>query len=140
MWGTLYGGFDMKAGFAEIVITPPGEEYYLAAYGDPKATGVHDDVYATAVYLEDDHTTAILISLDLIGMRRQLVLQLKEAVRRAVEIEADHIFFTCTHTHKGPDVLGRMTDRKARGVVPPGYMAEYERARVRPVCQSRLCG
>jgi len=103
----------MKAGFAEIVITPPDGEYYLAAYGDPKATGVHDDVYASAVYLEDDHTKAVL------------VLQLREAVQQAVDIDADHIFLTCTHTHKGPDVLGRMTDRKARGVVPPGYMAEY---------------
>jgi hypothetical protein len=115
----------MKAGFAEIVITPSDGEYYLAAYGDPKATGVHDDVYASAVYLGDDHTKALLISLDLIGMRRRLVLQLKAAVQQAVDIEADHIFFTCTHTHKGPDVLGRVTDRKARGVVPPGYMAEY---------------
>ena len=83
----------MKAGFAEIVITPPDGKCFLAGYGGPWATGVHDDVYAVAVYLDDGGTKALLISFDLIAMEAPLIARLKDSVRCSVPIDKNNIFF-----------------------------------------------
>ena len=84
----------MKAGFAEIVITPKDGKCFLAGYGGPWSTGVHDDLYASAVYLEDDSTKAIVVSFDLIGMRADLVARMKGCVQRSVDMDRNNIFTT----------------------------------------------
>ncbi|MBM3189714.1 MAG: hypothetical protein FJZ90_13435 [Chloroflexi bacterium] len=97
----------MKAGFAEAVITPPDGKCFLAGYAGPWATGVHDDVYASAVYLDDGETRALLVSFDLIALEAPHISRLKRVVRGALDVPEDHIFFTCTHTHEGPEVRKR---------------------------------
>jgi len=96
----------MKAGFAEIVITPKEGKCFLAGYGGPWSTGVHDDLYASAVYLEEGNAKAIVVSFDLIGMRADLVARMKDCVQRGVDVDRNNIFTTCTHTHEGPDTIG----------------------------------
>ena len=112
----------MKAGFAEIVITPADGRCFLAGYGGPWSTGVHDDLYVSAVYLEDQATRALLASFDLIGMEAGLIARLKQSVTQAIGVEANNIFFTCTHTHEGPEVRPRAI--RARGV-EVDYLDEY---------------
>ena len=56
----------MRAGFSPSVITPSDGRCFLAGYGGPWSTGVHDDLFASAVYLEDGATRALLVSFDLI--------------------------------------------------------------------------
>jgi neutral ceramidase len=111
----------MKAGFAEVVITPPDGRYLLAGYGLPWSTGVHDDLYASAVYLQDGEALALLISFDLLAMERDLIARLKDAVRAILPIPAGSIFFTCTHTHEGPEVR----ERKFRDHWGPHERPEY---------------
>ena len=93
----------MKAGFAEAIITPKDGRCILAGYGeDIWSHGVHDDLYASAVYFEDGGSKAVLISFDLIGLDEEIISRLKSRVRKAVNVDFDSIFFTCTHTHAGP--------------------------------------
>lgn len=113
----------MKAGFSESVITPADGRCFLAGYGGPWSTGVHDDLYASAVYLEDGETRALLVSFDLIGLQRELIDRLKDGVKEAVCIEPDHIFFTCTHTHEGPEVRRRAA---AAASLELDYLDGYE--------------
>jgi len=56
----------VKAGFVEVVITPPDGRCLLAGYDLPWSTGVHNDLYASAVYLKDGDAQAVLISFDLL--------------------------------------------------------------------------
>lgn len=113
----------MKAGFAETVITPSDGRCFLAGYGGPWSTGVHDDLYASAVYLEDGESNALLISFDLIGMEAELIAKLKAGIRQALDVEEASIAFTCTHTHEGPEVRRRAA--LARGV-ELDYLEQYE--------------
>jgi hypothetical protein len=92
----------MKAGFSEVIITPPEANCLLAGYALYPATGVHDDLYASLVYLIDGDLEAVLISFDLLAMEKELIARLKSDLRTALALEPDHIFFTCTHTHEGP--------------------------------------
>jgi len=114
----------VKAGFAEIAITPPDGKCFLAGYAGPWATGVHDDLYAVAVYLDDGGTKALLISFDLIAMEAPLIARLKDSVRRNVPIDKNNIFFTCTHTHEGPEVRDRTYYRDGEPVKLE-YQADY---------------
>lgn len=97
----------MRAGFAEIEITPPDADCLLAGYALHPATGVHDDLFASAIYLEDGDKRALLISFDLLAMEHPLIARLKRAVTAALDIEPAAILFTCTHTHEGPEVRER---------------------------------
>lgn len=90
----------VKVGFAETVITPPGGRCALAGYGPQFwSTGVHDDLYASAVYLEDEETRGMLVSFDLIGLGVDLIASLKEAIKQSAGVDKGNIMFTCTHTH-----------------------------------------
>jgi len=111
----------MKAGFAEIVITPPDGKCFIAGYGPGvESTGVHDDLYASAVYFEDGDRRAVLVSYDIIGYDAHPYRKLKDSIAKAAGIAEDCVFLTCTHTHEGPD------NRKfVRGEPNPGYSEEY---------------
>src|SRR5437762_25506 len=116
----------MKAGFAEIVITPPDGKCLLAGYNLRPSTGVHDDLYACAAYFEDGAGRALLISYDLLAMEREFIARLKTALQSALPIKLDHIFFTCTHTHEGPEVRERKFRDRWYGEARPDYLDPYQ--------------
>ncbi len=115
----------MKAGFAEAVITPPNGHCLLAGYGLRWSTGVHDDLYASTVYLEDGDTRALLVSLDLLAMEAPLIAELKGAIHVGLGLDPGHIFFTCTHTHEGPEVRERKFQYNWYNDPVPDYMPGY---------------
>jgi len=117
----------MKAGFAEIVITPPDRRCLLAGYGLPWSTGAHDHLWASAVYFQDGETCALLISFDLLAMERDFIARLKAAIGAALPIPAGHIFFTCTHTHEGPEVRERKFRDHWGPHDRPDYLDGYQR-------------
>ncbi|MCL5998195.1 MAG: hypothetical protein M1546_19410 [Chloroflexi bacterium] len=117
----------MKAGFAEIVITPPDHRCLLAGYGMPWSTGVHDDLSASAVYFEEGTTNALLVSFDLLAMERDLIARLKQAIQAVVPIPSGNIFFTCTHTHEGPEVRERKFRDRWGPHERPEYLDGYQR-------------
>jgi neutral ceramidase len=115
----------MNAGFAEVVITPPQADCLLAGYSLYPATGVHDDLYASAAYFEAGETRALLISFDLLAMERELIARLKAALHAATGIPPGHLVFTCTHTHEGPEVRERKFRDRWYGEERPAYLDPY---------------
>jgi hypothetical protein len=71
-------------------------DYYVA-------TGVHDPLWARALVLRAGGTAVALVVLDLIGLLRDEVLAIREAV---ADLGLDYVAVACTHTHAGPDSLG----------------------------------
>jgi len=115
----------MLAGFAETVITPPDADCLIAGYSLRPATGVHDDLFASAVYLEDGAQRALLIGFDLLAMERELIARLKAGIVDALALEPEAIFFTCTHTHEGPEVRERRFRDGWYGEERPAYLDPY---------------
>jgi hypothetical protein len=61
-----------KAGAAKRVITPD-MNVYLAGLGNNRlSAGVHDDIYARCLLLDDGETKIGIVSLDLIGLQMDL--------------------------------------------------------------------
>lgn len=115
----------MDAGFSEIIITPPNADCLLAGYALHPASGVHDELYASAVYFCDDEIQALLVSFDLLAMEKELISRLKNAVHSKIGIPSAHIFFTCTHTHEGPEVRERKFRDGWYGEERPAYLDGY---------------
>lgn len=108
------------AGAAEVVITPPIGTL-LDGYGGREggAVGVHDDLHARALVIDDGRTQAALVSCDLIGVDRRLVAAARALAASATGIPSENMLVAATHTHAGPaglraDLDGPLTEMIAR--------------------------
>jgi len=92
----------MKAGFASVKITPPVGTRMMGFGGrDVKhgSEGVHDDVYARALYLEHAGEKVLIIGYDLCLMSRALADRIKGAIGTQMEILPRQILLNTSHTH-----------------------------------------
>ncbi len=100
----------LTAGAAAINITPPvGVD--LCGFGGRAgpSSGVHDELYAKALYLcagGQAHSTssgqALVITCDLIGLDYDSVAAVREGVAQATGVCADEVMIGSSHTHSGP--------------------------------------
>ncbi|MGB3777430.1 MAG: hypothetical protein WA960_03670 [Tunicatimonas sp.] len=97
---TVFG--QLTAGVATTNITPalgaPMEGYYFAR----PATGVHDDLFAKAVVLNDGSTTVAIVILDLVDVAQTAFDEAREQIERELGIPRENIIVSATHTHTGP--------------------------------------
>lgn len=120
----------LLAGAAQVVITPPVGSW-LEGYGGKTSgsLGVHDDLHARALVLDDGATQAAIVACDLIGIDRRMTARVRELAAEATGIPGNHLMVAATHTHQGPEVLraGRdegifdMTSRLIAGAVAAAH-------------------
>jgi neutral ceramidase len=93
----------IKAGFSEISITPD-KPIVMSGYGgrtDP-FKGVHDSLFAQAMYLTLGNEEVLVITCDLIGHSRANVLMVKGMINHETGIPEENIFLSAVHNHGGP--------------------------------------
>ncbi len=94
---------QLSAGAAKTVVTPRvGAE--LIGYFDRTegSTGVHDDLYARAVVLDNGELTLAICSVDILWLWASIVKEIRQAVAGRCPIPAENILICGTHTHAGP--------------------------------------
>lgn len=102
-----------KAGAASAKITPE-HLMWMSGYGarTKPAEGTRLDLWAKALVLEDEQgQRAVLITLDLVGIARNLSLEVCDAVREKYGLDRSRVMLAASHTHCGPVVghnLGSM--------------------------------
>jgi len=105
--GTALQAHAFEAGAAKVEITPPigtPMNGYGARFGRP-STGVHDPLWARALYLDDGETKLFLVNTDLCMINAELrerVLALAPA-----EVPKENILLTATHTHSAQGAMHR---------------------------------
>jgi len=79
---------------------------WLTGYGNRRepATGIHDPLFARALFVESQGRRAALAVADIIGFDDELVARIRERVSPEVDIRPSHLMFAGTHTHSGPSV------------------------------------
>jgi hypothetical protein len=93
----------MRAGCADIVITPPlGTPLAGFSARHTGMRGVHDDLYARVLVLEDGDRRAALVVLDLCELDRAFVEHVRGAIWQATAISSDAVIVAATHTHAAP--------------------------------------
>jgi hypothetical protein len=88
------------------VITP-AVPVMLAGFSDRSepAKGVHDDLEARAVWLDDGTRAACLLVLDLLGLSEEFAGPVRDAVARDLGIDREAVLTAATHTHNGPNAI-----------------------------------
>ncbi|GAB4308548.1 MAG: hypothetical protein Kow0069_06920 [Promethearchaeota archaeon] len=121
----------MKVAFGKTKITPPEPEdavgLTLAGYTPiVVSTGKLDDVWATAVLMEDEYfgvkRRLLWISLDLLKVALVWTDYVKEKLQEAHGIPPGCVMIHATHTHKAPDLTGEFQDPGGYASVIRGIM------------------
>lgn len=102
---------NLIAGVAKRDITPePG--VYLGGYFDrtKASVGVHDPLFARALYLSDGKEDVLFIGTDQLCLSNAIKEGYLDAIREEIErktgVKQDNIIIFSTHTHGAPDLLG----------------------------------
>lgn len=95
----------MKYGVSTRCITPKWP-VYMAGYAIRKTRceGIHDDLYAKTVLLNDGEKSVLLISCDVISLRRNWTDMIKEEIQKKHGFERDAILIQTTHTHSSVEI------------------------------------
>ncbi len=116
-----------KAGTARVAITPK-EPMWMAGYATrnkPSEGAVHD-LWAKALALEDPvGRRAILITLDICGIDRELSNRVRDTLKSRHGLNRDQIVLACSHTHSGPVVGTNLLTMYKIDAIQQKQIAEY---------------
>jgi len=103
----------MKAGVAKDIITPPiGTALAGYAFKGRESIGIHDELYARAIVLEQGKTRVALAVCDVRGFERSTVEKIRKIVERKTGISHRNVIVAATHTHSGPAGLCEFKEYK----------------------------
>lgn len=114
------GGSDMfRAGVGRRDISNYRPLFLVGYPHVPRiSTGVHDPLYATALYLSDGTTSIIVVSVDILFVYHATVRECRRRISEACGVPPENIMISATHTHSGP-VTGEILSWKEDATVPP---------------------
>lgn len=101
----------MKAGVATAKITPAELPFFLSGYAarTKPADVVAQDLFAKALALEGaGGKRAVLVTVDLIGIPRDLRDDIASDVQAATGLDPQALMLNCSHTHSGPAVRANL--------------------------------
>ena len=107
-----------KMGSGRVNITPP-EPILMSGYANRTTpfTGIHDSIYATALYFTGEKNQALIISADVSGFSASFVDETKKLIKAKTGIPEENILIAACHNHGGPalktyeNITSEATDR-----------------------------
>ena len=93
---------QLLAGAATSVITPSLGASLCGSMQDRTAVGVHDELQARALVLDNGETKMALVVLDLIAANKDWLAEIKHQIHSFTKIPLGNILIACTHTHSAP--------------------------------------
>jgi len=108
-------GPELRAGAAAVKITPPKGAPLAGYYYNRAAEGVHDDLYAKALVLEQGETRVAFVVCDLISLSRPIVEQARRLITDSSRVRGKNVMMSATHSHTGPVLRGVSTRNAAQG-------------------------
>jgi neutral ceramidase len=97
-----------QGGVARVKITPE-QPMWMAGYASRTraATGTLCDLWARTLVIQDPHgERAVLVSLDLVGIDRELAASITDQLNHQFGLDRHRVALCFSHTHTGP-VVGR---------------------------------
>lgn len=106
---------DFRAGAAAVKITPPKGAPLAGYYYHRAAEGVHDDLYAKALVLQQDTNKVAFVVCDLISLTRPIVEEAREIISESSSVKGENVMLSATHTHTAPVLRGGSARNAAQG-------------------------
>jgi len=112
---------ELRAGAAQVDITPKKGTPMAGYYRFRAVDGVLDPIFAKSIVIEKDGVHAVLVAIDLSGTTRPIVAAARKAIEEQCGIKGDHVLISATHTHTGPQLArGSLMDDITKATSPPG--------------------
>jgi neutral ceramidase len=93
---------EIKAGTGRSIITPKVGSLLVGYFNRPDGSkGVHDDLMARALVLDNGETVVALCSIELLWLWGTLVNDIRAKVAARCPLTPENILLACTHTHAG---------------------------------------
>ena len=84
------------------------------------AMGIHDDVWARTIVVDDGNVRLAIVSLDAIGFMHDDVVDVRNLIPKSAGV--DYTIVCSTHTHEGPDLIGMWGESPYKSGVDPAHM------------------
>lgn len=107
---------ELKVGIGYSVITPFLDQPLAGYYYPRSADGVHDHLHAKALILDDGRSQLVLVACDTVGLRRDVVAEVRARIQKQLGIQPDHVLVSATHCHTGPQLTGEYTKLLSRWI------------------------
>jgi neutral ceramidase len=117
---------NLKVGVAKVDITPKDLTGLVGIVPRPYG-GVHDQLYARALVLDNGVTTAAIVALDLVEMGDTTAL--RQRIARELAIPADHIIINASHDHNAPrggPITPGTSSAQGRPYSTPAYVQQVD--------------
>lgn len=119
----------IRAGAAALKITPR-KPMFLWGYPNVERTseGVHDDLFASALYIQQGNHAVLFIANDIIFVPKAVTAAVRERLSKSIGIAPERILLSSTHTHSGPMTVSYASNQNDPVVPPldPEYMEHFE--------------
>lgn len=94
---------ELLAGAAKRSLVPPFPTF-MGGFGDrlKPFEGVHDDLHASALALDNGDVRLIIIGSGLMSMEEELVRLVRESVYDRTGIPKENVLVSCVHNHSAP--------------------------------------
>lgn len=102
------------------------DPYWLSGFhaGRP-ATGLHDDLRASAMVVDDGTTRVAIVAVDAMGFLHDDIVDVRRQIAKVADV--DYTIVCSTHTHQAPDLVGPWGRTHASGGVNKAYLAKVRR-------------
>jgi len=104
----------------------------MGGFGDRTQTfeGVHDEVFARALVLDNGTTTLVVIGSDLMSLEPGLTEGVRQRVEDATGVPASHIMVSCAHNHSAPSLYQLPEDERNRPSGMPFLIKQFSDAAI----------
>ena len=94
---------------------------WIAGFSNAKpANGVHDDVWARAIAIDDGTTRMVMVALDAVGFMYNDVVDIRLQIPE--ELGIDYTLISSSHTHESNDLIGIWGPDEFHSGVDPEHM------------------
>ena len=94
----------LKVGFGRRDITPPTGIHMQGYFEKRLSTGIRDRLMGSCLAFSDGEKTAVVFTLDLIGINQTEGDILRKTVAEKTGLPYEAVYYACTHTHTGPGI------------------------------------
>ncbi len=93
----------VSVGFSKISISPPiGAPLAGFAARQGVCEGIHDNLHARALVIENNGKAVAFVSLDVLAVSSEFVNRVRANIEKGTGIKKDAVMIASTHTHAGP--------------------------------------
>jgi hypothetical protein len=108
---------------------------WIAGFSNSKpANGVHDDIWARTMIIDDGKTRLAIVILDVIGFMNDDVVDVRKMIPE--ETGVTYTLIASTHTHEGPDLLGLWGKTPFKSGVNKEYLKYVKQQIVKSVVEA----